>query len=98
MGTCQTERGGFEPPVEFDPHAALAKRCYRPLSHLSCWVWTDDIYSRRADESKADLIASQGDCQIQDDASSVVDASGAAVSVALVLTSLSAIPRTSMRR
>ena len=30
-----TERGGFEPPVKFDPHAALAKRCYRPLSHLS---------------------------------------------------------------
>ena len=30
-----TERGGFEPPVGFDPHAALAKRCYRPLSHLS---------------------------------------------------------------
>ena len=21
------ERGGFEPPVKFDPHAALAKRC-----------------------------------------------------------------------
>jgi hypothetical protein len=31
----RTERGGFEPPVGFDPHAALAKRCYRPLSHLS---------------------------------------------------------------
>jgi hypothetical protein len=31
----ETERAGFEPAVEFDPHAALAKRCYRPLSHLS---------------------------------------------------------------
>src|SRR5438105_4862623 len=29
------ERAGFEPAVGFDPHAALAKRCYRPLSHLS---------------------------------------------------------------
>ena len=50
-----TERGGFEPPVGFDPHAALAKRCYRPLSHLSGPAWTDDIYSRGADESKADV-------------------------------------------
>jgi hypothetical protein len=29
------ERAGFEPAVGFDTHAALAKRCYRPLSHLS---------------------------------------------------------------
>jgi hypothetical protein len=29
------ERAGFEPAVGFDPHAALAKRCFRPLSHLS---------------------------------------------------------------
>src|SRR5467141_663820 len=29
------ERAGFEPAVGFNPHAALAKRCYRPLSHLS---------------------------------------------------------------
>lgn len=35
VSVIPTERGGFEPPVEFDPHAALAKRCYRPLSHLS---------------------------------------------------------------
>ncbi len=31
----ETERAGFEPAVGFDPHAALAKRCFRPLSHLS---------------------------------------------------------------
>src|SRR5262249_30051148 len=31
----QAEGAGFEPAVEFKPHAALAKRCYRPLSHLS---------------------------------------------------------------
>ncbi len=49
-----TERGGFEPPVGFDPHAALAKRCYRPLSHLSGSCWTQHIYSRDADESKPD--------------------------------------------
>lgn len=29
------ERKGFEPLVQFYPHAALAKRCFRPLSHLS---------------------------------------------------------------
>src|SRR5262249_31632198 len=28
----EAERAGFEPAVGFDPHAALAKRCYRPLS------------------------------------------------------------------
>ena len=39
--------------MEFDPHAALAKRCYRPLSHLSGWAWTVDIYSLRTAESKA---------------------------------------------
>ena len=31
----EAERAGFEPAVGFDTHAALAKRCYRPLSHLS---------------------------------------------------------------
>src|SRR4051812_34551020 len=31
----QTERAGFEPAVRFYPYAALAKRCFRPLSHLS---------------------------------------------------------------
>src|SRR4051812_22152033 len=30
-----TERAGFEPAEGFDPFAALAKRCFRPLSHLS---------------------------------------------------------------
>ena len=40
-----TERGGFEPPVKFDPHAALAKRCYRPLSHLSSVLRPGDSYS-----------------------------------------------------
>ena len=29
------ERAGFEPAEGFDPFAALAKRCFRPLSHLS---------------------------------------------------------------
>src|SRR5262245_17591626 len=29
------ERAGFEPAEGFDPLAALAKRCFRPLSHLS---------------------------------------------------------------
>ncbi len=56
-----TERGGFEPPVGFDPHAALAKRCYRPLSHLSGPIWSDDIYSRDVDESKADMLLKRKD-------------------------------------
>ena len=29
------ERGGFEPPVRCYTYNALAKRRYRPLSHLS---------------------------------------------------------------
>ncbi len=29
------ERKGFEPLVQFYPYAALAKPCFRPLSHLS---------------------------------------------------------------
>ena len=29
------EREGFEPSIRFDPYDALAKRCFRPLSHLS---------------------------------------------------------------
>lgn len=29
------ERGGFEPPVGFYTYNALAKRRFRPLSHLS---------------------------------------------------------------
>ncbi len=31
----QAERGGFEPPMGFDPHNGLANRRFRPLSHLS---------------------------------------------------------------
>ena len=29
------ERGGFEPPMEFDPHTRLAGECLQPLGHLS---------------------------------------------------------------
>jgi hypothetical protein len=29
------ERGGFEPPVRFNPYNGLANRHFRPLSHLS---------------------------------------------------------------
>ncbi len=35
LKTIGAERAGFEPAVGFYPHAALAKRCFRPLSHLS---------------------------------------------------------------
>ena len=39
-GSFLAERAGFEPAVGFYPHAALAKRCFRPLSHLSeCLVF-----------------------------------------------------------
>ncbi len=30
-----TERGGFEPPMEFNPHNSLAGSRFQPLSHLS---------------------------------------------------------------
>ncbi len=34
-GAKMAERGGFEPPVRCYTYNALAKRRYRPLSHLS---------------------------------------------------------------
>ena len=36
-GSFTAERAGFEPAEGFYPLAALAKRCFRPLSHLSGW-------------------------------------------------------------
>ncbi len=30
-----TERAGFEPAMEFDPHTRLAGECLQPLGHLS---------------------------------------------------------------
>ncbi len=35
LKTIGAERAGFEPAAQFYPCAALAKRCFRPLSHLS---------------------------------------------------------------
>ncbi len=55
-----TERGGFEPPVKFDPHAALAKRSYRPLSHLSSVLRPGDSYSWDRGKNKAGLRAVHG--------------------------------------
>ena len=37
------ERGGFEPPVEFDPYDGLANRSFRPLRHLSAYI--PELYS-----------------------------------------------------
>ena len=37
-GIKMAERGGFEPPVEFDPYDGLANRSFRPLRHLSAYV------------------------------------------------------------
>ncbi len=34
------EKGGFEPPTEVSPCDGLANRCFRPLSHLSAFVWS----------------------------------------------------------
>ena len=31
----ETERAGFEPAMEFDPHTRLAGECLQPLGHLS---------------------------------------------------------------
>src|SRR2546421_5078784 len=32
------ERGGFEPPIQFNPYNGLANRRLQPLGHLSCLV------------------------------------------------------------
>ena len=32
---AETERAGFEPAMEFDPHTRLAGECLQPLGHLS---------------------------------------------------------------
>src|SRR5256885_14486344 len=39
------ERGGFEPPVRFNPYNGLANRRFRPLSHLStgCGTTTYEV-------------------------------------------------------
>ena len=31
----KAEKGGFEPPVRFDPYGGLANRWFKPLTHLS---------------------------------------------------------------
>jgi hypothetical protein len=36
-----TERAGFEPAMEFNPHTRLAGECLQPLGHLSlgsAWI------------------------------------------------------------
>ena len=38
LSVKMAERGGFEPPVEFDPYDGLANRSFRPLRHLSASV------------------------------------------------------------
>ena len=48
MMTTEAERAGFEPAVQCYSHAALAKRCFRPLSHLS----VDEILSLDYDSDK----------------------------------------------
>ena len=35
--TTGTDRAGFEPAMEADPHAGLANRCLQPLGHPSHW-------------------------------------------------------------
>ncbi len=32
------EKGGFEPPVEYNPYVGLANRCLQPLGHLSILI------------------------------------------------------------
>ena len=36
----KTERAGFEPAMEFDPHTRLAGECLQPLGHLSLRIGT----------------------------------------------------------
>jgi hypothetical protein len=49
------ERGGFEPPVGFYTYGALAKRCFRPLSHLS-GLKTEAKKQRRTTQSARSFI------------------------------------------
>src|SRR3979490_755515 len=35
LAKAKTERAGFEPAMEFDPHTRLAGECLQPLGHLS---------------------------------------------------------------
>src|SRR5213594_2107183 len=44
------ERGGFEPPIGFNPYNGLANRRFRPLSHLSigCGVTRGGLRVTRA--------------------------------------------------
>ena len=49
------EREGFEPPVGFYTYGALAKRCFRPLSHLS-GLKTEAKKQRRTTQSARSFI------------------------------------------
>jgi hypothetical protein len=44
------ERGGFEPPVQFNPYDSLANYWFQPLTHLSGW-------KKNANISQNDLIS-----------------------------------------
>jgi hypothetical protein len=53
----ETERAGFEPAMEFDPHTRLAGECLQPLGHLS---WEPACQCRACRRVPNDCLASEG--------------------------------------
>ena len=59
--STETERAGFEPAMEFNPHTRLAGECLQPLGHLS-WRWTSQCKaSRRVEVSEALRAGARGE-------------------------------------
>ena len=54
------ERKGFEPLVQFYPYAALAKPCFRPLSHLSD---TENISAQTGTDNTRPSANRNGSCE-----------------------------------
>ncbi len=51
------ERGGFEPPVQFNPYGSLANYWFKPLTHLS--GVSGGKYSRMPHTSRSRLDSNQ---------------------------------------
>jgi hypothetical protein len=49
------ERGGFEPPVRFDPYGGLANRWFQPLTHLSSVDLLTEVSSKSSTRPKLRL-------------------------------------------
>src|SRR5262249_30626179 len=56
----KAERGGFEPPVRFDPHTAFPVPHNRPLCHLSLRAVVSRILRSTADSVNSSRIENRG--------------------------------------